>query len=243
MTLAGAMAALEQAGSAQTRKTYARHGAPEPLFGVSFAVLKTLAKKTGIDLDLAHRLWATGNLDARLLAVKVADPSGMTAAELSRWAREAPMPMLLNYVAQLAADGPQAAALAAKWSASSDPAEAAAAWPLLGQLSMRDETTDDAWFEKRLAEIERSIHSAPNTQREGMNYAIIAIGCRNPSLRKLAVAAAKRIGKVEVDHGDTACKTPDAAAYIEASWKHSTSKGFPSPAAHERAREPVRTRC
>ena len=56
-------------------------------------------------------------------------------------------------------------------------------------------------------------------------------------------AAAKRIGKFEVDHGDTACKTPDSAQYIDKSWTHSTSKGFASPAAHERARESMRTRC
>ncbi len=30
-----------------------------------------------------------------------------------------------------------------------------------------------------------------------------------------AIEAAKRIGKVEVDHGETNCKTPDAAPYIE----------------------------
>jgi len=28
------------------------------------------------------------------------------------------------------------------------------------------------------------------------------------------LAAAKRIGKVEVDHGETSCKTPDASTYI-----------------------------
>ena len=28
------------------------------------------------------------------------------------------------------------------------------------------------------------------------------------------VAVAKAIGKVEVDHGDTSCKTPDAVPYI-----------------------------
>jgi hypothetical protein len=37
---------------------------------------------------------------------------------------------------------------------------------------------------------------------------------RNPKLQKKALAAAERIGNVEVDHGETSCKTPDAAAYI-----------------------------
>ena len=47
-----------------------------------------------------------------------------------------------------------------------------------------------------------------------MNRALIAIGVSNARLEKPALAAAKRIGKVEVDHGETGCQTPDAAAYI-----------------------------
>ena len=76
-----------------------------------------------------------------------------------------------------------------------------------------------------------------------MNQALISLGCRSAALRKAVTAAAKRIGPVEVDHGDTACKTPDAVAYISKTWAHSTSKGFESPAAHERSRESMRLRC
>ena len=94
-----------------------------------------------------------------------------------------------------------------------------------------------------VGEIEKTIHTMPSAQRDSMNHAVIAIGCRDASLRKAAAAAARRIGKVEVDHGDTACKTPDAAQYIDKSWAHSTSKKFESPAAHERSRESMRTRC
>ena len=47
-----------------------------------------------------------------------------------------------------------------------------------------------------------------------MNGALISIGGSNPALQKKALAAAGRIGKVQVDHGDTGCKTPDAASYI-----------------------------
>jgi 3-methyladenine DNA glycosylase AlkD len=243
MMLRNAMAALEKAGSSQTRKTYARHGVPQPMFGVSFAVLKRLAKRIGIDHVLARSLWATGNFDARILAVKVADPSRMSPGDLSRWAREARTPMLVDYVAYLASEGPHASALAAKWSSSSDLSESCAAWPLIGQIASRDEATPDSWFESHLAEIVRTIHSAQNAHREAMNQTLITIGCRSPALRKAAIAAAKRIGKVEVDHGDTACTTPDATSCIEKSWAHSTSKGFPSPAAHERSREPLRVRC
>jgi hypothetical protein len=74
-----------------------------------------------------------------------------------------------------------------------------------------------------------------------MNAAVIAIGGRSAALRKLATAAAKRIGPVEVDHGDTACTTPDAVTYIGKLWER--AKKFDSPAAAERARESMRTRC
>jgi hypothetical protein len=62
--------------------------------------------------------------------------------------------------------------------------------------------------------IEREIHSQPNWVRYSMNSALIAIGLRDATLEARALEAAAHIGKVEVDHGDTCCKTPDATAYI-----------------------------
>jgi hypothetical protein len=48
-----------------------------------------------------------------------------------------------------------------------------------------------------------------------MNGALISIGVFKPACRSKAIDAAKRIGKVTVDHGATSCKTPDAVPYIE----------------------------
>ena len=243
MTLAETMAALEKAGSEQTRKTYMRHGGVGPMFGVSFATLKTLVKQIRVDQDLALALWGTGNFDARILALKVADPQRMTSAVLDRWADASSPPMCGNYLGALAAEGPLAAAKAEEWLAAPAGSRRTNGWALLAQLALIDDTTPDAWFAKRLETIETSIHAARNADKGAMNGALIAIGSRSSALRKAAIAAAKRIGKIEVDHGDTECKTPDAATYIEKAWAHSTSKGFASPAAHERSREPMRLRC
>ena len=243
MTAAEAMREREKAGSAQTRKTYARHGAEEPMFGVSFETLKKLMKRIGVDQELALALWDTGNFDARNLAMKIADPARMTPADLDRWASDFCARMCGDYVGMLAAEGPHAAAKAKQWLAAPAGPVRTAGWALLGHLTLRDETMPDAWFLERLAYIEKNIHAAPNAEREGMNKAVIAIGCRNAALRKAASAAAKRIGKVDVDYGDTACKTPEAAETIEKAWAHSTSRGFESPAAHERTREVPRRRC
>jgi len=243
MTLAATMAALEKAGSAQTRKTYARHGAAEPMFSVSFATLKSLRKRIGVDQELALALWDTGNFDARNLAVKVADPERMSPSDLDRWARAPSARMCVGYVAHLAAEGPHARSRSAAWLAARDEARRCAGWSLVGAMALRDEKIPDAWFAHRVAEIEKSILAAPTARREALLHALIAIGCRSAALRKSVAAAAKRIGKVEIDHGDTACKTPDLAPTLEKTWAHATSKGFESPAAQERARESMRTRC
>ncbi|MBX3359583.1 MAG: DNA alkylation repair protein [Phycisphaeraceae bacterium] len=243
MTLQDAMSALEKAGSAQTRKTYARHGVADPMFGVSFATLKTLRKRIGVDQELAESLWDTGNFDARNLAAKIADPASISSRELDRWAATPIARNWAGYVGYLAAESPHARAKADKWLAASNESTRSAAWSLVGAMAMIDESTAESWFAERLAQIEKSIHSAPNAHRYLMNQALISIGCRSATLRKAALAAAKRIGTVDVDHGDTDCKTPDAAAYIEKCWAHSKAKGFEGPAAHERSREPMRLRC
>ena len=55
----------------------------------------------------------------------------------------------------------------------------------------------------------------PNRVRYSMNSALIAIGMRNATLERKAIAAARRIGPIEVDHGETGCKTPDPIPYIQ----------------------------
>lgn len=242
LSLAEVMLTLEKSGSDQTRKTYTRHGATGPMFGVSFGTLGALQKRIRVDHDLASKLWATGNVDARNLAMKIADPARMDPAELDRWARGNSMGMCGLYIASLAQESPHGAAKAKQWLASADDKLRAMGWTLISVLANRDEQTHDEVFAAHLAQIEKSIGSAANEVKYAMNNALIAIGGRSIALRKAATAAAKRIGKIEVDHGDTSCQTPDAATYIEKAWERSGKK-FPSPAAAERARESMRTRC
>ncbi len=243
MTLAEAMAALEAAGSEQTRRTYARHGVTSPMFGVSFATLKTLYKRIKVDHDLALLLWDTGNFDARNLAVKVVDPALMTPDLLDRWADDPIAAMCSSYVAHVTVEGPHAHGCVARWLVSPHLHQRAMGWRLVAALAMIDPRLEDAWFLSRLAEIEPDIHSVANEMRGAMNNALIAIGCRNAALRESATAASRRIGKVVIDHGDTDCKTPLAVDSIAKAWAHAEVKQASSPAAQERARESMRTRC
>lgn len=243
LSLAEVMEQLQSAGSEQTRKTYARHGVQQPMFGVSFASLKALMKRIGVDHELALALWETGNFDARNLAVKIVDPAQMSLAQLDTWALDPGARMCSGYVANVAVEGPHAQACVKRWLAAANETKRCVGWGLVCALAMRDATMNDAAFSRWMIQIEAVIHKASNAEREAMNHAVIAIGCRSADLRKAASEAAQRIGKVEVDHGDTACKTPDAASYIDKAWGHALAKGFASPAAQERSRESMRTRC
>lgn len=241
-SLADVMRVLEKLGSEQTRKTWARHGATGPMFGVLFGELFKLMKEIDVDHELARQLWATGNVDARNLAMKIADPQAMTPAELDRWAVENPMRMCGLYIATLAAEGPHARAKLRQWLGSSDERLRAMGWTLLGRLSDLDESFPEDELLRRVDEIAKTIHSAPNFVRHDMNRALITIGGRSATTRKAVVAAAKRIGAVNVDHGDTYCKTPVILETVDKMWARSEKK-FGSPAAHERSMKSMRRRC
>jgi 3-methyladenine DNA glycosylase AlkD len=224
MTRSECLRELEQQGTAQNRKTYARHGVGENMYGVSFAALKALQKSIRQDDALACELWETGNHDARVLATMIADPAVATTKRLNAWVADCDNPVLAGLLAEYAAKSPQAAGRAVQWKKAKRELTSCTAWCIIGRLAGETNGLDDEFFEQRMQEIEASVHSAPNRAREAMNGALIAIGCRNQSLRKQALAAAKRIGEVYVDHGETSCKTPDAAAYIAKTWTHRRSK-------------------
>jgi len=215
MTKTEAMKELRANGSAQTRKTYRRHGVRGEMFGVSYAVLGKMKKKIKIDQSLAERLWATGNLDARVLATMIADPDTIRASTLHAWAKNLDGRGLAGALSNVAAEAPAAKKLMEKWTVAKDEMIGCAGWHTLASMARQDNGLSDVYFENFLGTIESNIHTRKNWVKYAMNNALINIGIRNPALEKKAIAAAKRIGTVEIDHGETGCKTPDAAAYIK----------------------------
>lgn len=217
MTLQETLDALEAAGTEQARKIYRRHGFADPMFGVSYAVLGKLKKQIKRDQGLAAGLWATRNHDAQVLATMVADPSAFDGELLREWAASAVDYGIQDALAKdVVVQGPHAQNLAHEWVTSTDDLLKRAGWATVGSLATYGsaELPDD-WFVEFLPLIETAIHQTPNRVKEAMNNALIAIGSRNEQLRGPATEAARRIGKVSVDHGETNCKTPDAISYID----------------------------
>lgn len=131
--------------------------------------------------------------------------------------------MLADAIAKVVAGCPAADAIAKKWTAARGEWPGYAGFSVIAALAADPKRPDDH-FAALIPEIEAGIHQRPNRTRHAMNMALIAIGLRSPALRKAATEAARRIGPVEVDHGDTGCKTPDAIAYIAKSWERKKAR-------------------
>ncbi|MFC2150151.1 DNA alkylation repair protein [Calditrichota bacterium] len=220
------MAELKAMGTAQNVKIYTRHGASAPMFGVSFANLGKLKKQIKTDHKLAVALWESGNMDAMTLACMIGDAAQMDEATIDKWVKDSSYQIVIDYfVSNLVAPTKFAEKKMKKWINSKDEWIGRAGWSLLGDLEKMENDLSDEFFTECIATIERDIHTAKNRTREAMNSALIIIGTRNRSLEKKATAAAKRIGVVMIDHGETACKTPDAVSYIAKTWAHRKKKG------------------
>ena len=218
-TVESVMAELKKKGSEQTRKTYARHGAPlERTFGVSVADLKVIAKTIKGQQALACELYATGNMDAMYLAGMVADGSQMSRKQLHEWAEGSwGIPLIAEYtVPWVTVENPAARDLAKEWMKSKKPHVASSGWCTYSGLvaTKADAELDLAEIEALLRTVMKQIGGAQNRVRYTMNGFVIAAGSYVKPLLKQAKAAAKEIGDVSVDVGDTACQVPVAAAYI-----------------------------
>lgn len=214
-TLRLALAALKAAGTAQNRKIYRRHGVTAVLFGVSFADMKSIAQQVGTNHALAEALFATGNHDARVLALRVADPERLRRTEAEAWLRQTDNYILSNALGGLVARARFADAASAKWRRARREWTKHCGYDVLSTRLKEGHRYAKAELAQVLEDIEAQIHRAPGRARHAMNNTVIAIGVYGPGLRRTAVATARRIGPVEVDHGATDCKTPDAVAYIE----------------------------
>jgi len=224
------LAELKSLGKESGAKTYRRHGATGEVLGVSYADFGKIKKRIGVDQELADALWDSGVHDAGVLAAMIADPHRIAVGTLDRWARRVESHMLAWELGSLAGRSRHGRTRAEKWTRARGDLVAASGWNTVavlaeggarrGAADAADPAPGEDWFAERLREIEEGMEAAGNRTRYSMNTALIAIGARGGRLQRAAIAVARRIGKVEVDHGDTSCKTPDAENYILKTVKH-----------------------
>jgi len=217
MEFAEVYSELQKLGTAQNVKVYKRHGAGDNLFGVSFADLKKLKKRIKTDHSLASKLWESGNSDARSLALMIADPKALTSSEAENMLNDIDYYIHADLFSELIAKSPLASKNMIKWMKSKKEYPRQCGYDVLSSRLKNGDNIMDEDCLKFLENIKKDIRTSPNRARHAMNNALIAIGVFKPKLADHALKAAHKIGKVEVDHGQTSCKTPDAVDYIKKS--------------------------
>jgi 3-methyladenine DNA glycosylase AlkD len=217
MTFDEVMTQLRAMGTEQTRKTLLRHGAPESILGVKVGDMKTIVKRVKKDHKLALALFDTNVPDAMYLAGLICDDEAMTKRDLQRWVKAAEWRMVGEYTVPWAAsESAFGRELALEWIESRTPHVAAAGWATLSCLvSIKPDTELDLpGMRKLLQRVVKEAATAPNRVKSTMNGFVIAVGSYVESLHAAAIDAAKKIGKVDVDVGDSDCKVPDAIECI-----------------------------
>lgn len=217
LTIDEVMSKLEEMGTEQTKRTFVRHGAEEPLFGVKVGDLKKLVKIVKKDQNLVKALYQTGNYDAMYLAGITVDPTHLTKEELQSWVSAAYCYALAEYtVASVAAESPHALELAREWIRSSDEMVATCGWSTYGNyISVtKDDLLDITEIRELLQQIQRTIHQEQNRVRYTMNMFVIIAGSSVTELHDEVMQIAAGLGKVQVHMGQTACKVPLAVDYI-----------------------------
>jgi 3-methyladenine DNA glycosylase AlkD len=212
------LAQLQPLGSESIKRVFVKHGAKEPFYGVKITDLKKFQKKIKKDYQLALDLYDTGVGDAMYLAGLIADDAKMTKKDLQRWVKAAPWSMISEYtVPWVAAGSSHGHDLALEWIDSAKQQIACSGWCTLGSLvSVKpDDELDMPELKKLLQRVEKTIGDQPDRVRLCMGSFLLSVAAYVKELTELAIETAKRIGRIDVDMGDTSCQVPYAPEYIE----------------------------
>jgi 3-methyladenine DNA glycosylase AlkD len=166
----------------------------EHAFGVSVYVLRRIAKRIGRDHELAGKLWATGNHEARLLACFVDDPAQVTESQLEAWALDFDSWDLCDQATTSLFDQSKFAWSKAKeWTKREEEWVRRGGFALLAGLAVHDKSATNRAFLGLLPAIERGAFDERNFVKKAVNWALRNIGKRNRELNAAAIARAEKI--------------------------------------------------
>lgn len=162
--------------------------------GLSVPFMRQLARQLGPDQDLADQLWETAIPDARIVASMIAEPKRLGSRQMDYWAKGfAAWDVCDQTCLNVFRRSPLAWHKVPIWARRRDTFVRRAAFALLATLAVHDKSAPDARFIEALQWIEATAHDDRNFVKKAVNWALRAIGKRNPALRQEAIACAQRI--------------------------------------------------
>ncbi len=197
---------LKQCGTDELMKEYVKKGAKGDTFGVSFGDLQKIKEKIvspdgqkGYNLPVAKELWNTRNLDARLLACMIADPSLLTRNDANKWASMVNFYLLADKFAELIAQTSFGIDVMYHWIQSQEEYIKRIGFMILKYFAENDSKRSDLFFKAFIQKLKQEIQTSPNRAKEALLKCMVAIGSRNEFLRDQILDAARGIGPVVIE--------------------------------------------
>jgi len=214
-SLAEALKALELCGHARVREMNARNGAPENQYGVKMGDIRAIAKSIKINHELGLELWASGNVDAMLLATLIVKPKQFSEADLERMASAVTYTQIADWLmANVIKQHPSKEALRLRWMESSHPMLARAGWSLTAERITKNPAGLD--FNALLDRIEREMAGAPAPAQWTMNFCLAGMGIESAEHRRRALDIGEKLGLYRDYPCPKGCTSPFAPIWINA---------------------------
>lgn len=177
----------------------ARYGInPKNNLGISIYILRSIAKKIGINHNLALKLWDSGIHDARLLACFIDDPKKVTKEQMDSWAKDFDSWDLCDQVCTSLFDQTSYAWLKAfEWAERDEEFVKRGAFSLVAGLSVHDKKTGDDKFIQFMFMIKKHATDKRNYVKKAINWALRNIGKRNKNLNKKSIKTAEELLKIK----------------------------------------------
>jgi 3-methyladenine DNA glycosylase AlkD len=213
MTLDQALAELKALSNEKVLQMNKKNGAHDNLFGVKLGDIRTVANKIKIDHALGLELWATGNIDARLLSTLIMKPKTFSIAELDNMVRSITFTYesewLYAYIIKLHPDKDE---LRKAWMSSTDPMSARLGWSLTSGRVVREPEGID--IKALLDRIESEMPTADPLIQWTMNTTLAQIGICHPEYRERALAIGEKLGIYRDYPVPKGCTSPFAPIWI-----------------------------
>lgn len=212
-TLNETLAQLEALGSEKVRAQNHRNGAGDNQYGVKLGDIRKVSAKIKINHALALALWQTGNLDARLLAILVMEPTSLSVDELDQMVHSVGSPQEADWLSSyVIRKHPDKETLRQRWMTDSDPWAARAGWDLTAERIGR--SPDGLDLPALLDRIESEMAGAPSAAQWTMNNALAGIGIHFAEHRPRAIAIGEALGIYRNYPVSKGCTSPFAPIWI-----------------------------
>lgn len=184
-------------------------------WGVGLTNLKNFSKKIKKNHQLAEQLRKSGIRDALLLSFMIDEPQKISKLQAKNILKLIDFwDSADNFCSYILVNTPYVFELIDEWKDSSKEMTKRCAYISVSELAKNGKKIEENYFIEFLVRIEKEIGYSKNWVREAMLYALINIGSRSDSLRTKAIDVAGKIGRIEIDYGETSCKAPDPIKHL-----------------------------